>query len=136
MGLNEVCHFFAYVYTNTYGMQASFSRAGHGDDHACIESWHRLLKKELLYQHRWATRNEAPHALFPDIERFDHRQRLHRALGYRTPQAMLDQALAGGLTSSVPGGLPAVKAGAAADRLSWAPFPRQYPGGDPRILTV
>jgi putative transposase len=100
-----------------YGMQTSFSRAGHCDDNACIESWHSLLKKELLYQHRWATRDEAQHAIFTYIEIFYNRQRLHSALGYRTPQAMLDQALAGGLTPSAPGGLPAVKAGEAADRL-------------------
>jgi putative transposase len=77
-------------------MPASFSRAGHCDDNACIESWHSLLKKARRYQHRWATRDEAQHAIFTDIEIFDNWQHLPRALGYRTPQAMLDQALAGG----------------------------------------
>ncbi len=74
-------------------MQASFSRIGNCYDNACIESWHSLLKKELLYQHRWATRAEAQHAIFTYIEIFYNRQRLHSALGYRTPQAMLTAGL-------------------------------------------
>jgi transposase InsO family protein len=86
-------------------MPASFRRAGNCDDNACIESWHSLLKKARLDQHRWATRDAAQHAIFTDIEIVDHRQRLHSALGYRPPQAMLDPALAGGLTPSAPGGL-------------------------------
>jgi putative transposase len=98
-------------------MPVSVRRASHCDDNACIESWHRLLKKARLDQHRWATRDDAQHALLTDIEVFYNRQRLHSALGYRTPQAMLDQALAGGLTPSAPGHLPAVTTGGAADRL-------------------
>jgi putative transposase len=79
------------------GRPARVSRAGHGDDHACREFWHRLLKNELCYPHRWATRDEAQHAIFPDIEIFAHRQRLQSALGTRTSQA-----LAGGLTRGCP----------------------------------
>ncbi|AEJ39481.1 hypothetical protein TPY_1291 [Sulfobacillus acidophilus TPY] len=31
-----------------YGMTASMSRKGHCDDNAMMESWHSLLKKELI----------------------------------------------------------------------------------------
>ncbi len=77
-----------------YGMQARVSRIGTCDDNACIESWHSLLEKELLSQHRWATRDDAQHAIFTHIEIFDHRPRLPRALGTRTPEAMLTAGLA------------------------------------------
>ncbi len=70
-------------------MQARVRRAGHGYDNACIESWHGLLKKELLYQHPWRTRDEATAAIFSSIEIFDNRQRVHSAWGYRTPAACL-----------------------------------------------
>ena len=65
------------------------SRKGNCWDNACIESWHSLLKKELIYRHRWPTRAAAKQAVFEYIEIFYNRQRLHSALGYRTPQAVL-----------------------------------------------
>ncbi|WP_339832997.1 DDE-type integrase/transposase/recombinase [Paenibacillus sp. FSL R7-0272] len=33
----------------TYGMECSMSRRGNCYDNAFIESWHRILKKELIY---------------------------------------------------------------------------------------
>ena len=69
-----------------YGMTASMSRKGNCWDNACIESWHSLLKKELVYLSHFRTRAEARTALFEYIEVFYNRQRLHSALGYRTPQ--------------------------------------------------
>ncbi|MCY0879455.1 MAG: integrase core domain-containing protein [Firmicutes bacterium] len=71
------------------GLQVRVSRGGNCYDNACIESWHSLLKKQLLYQHRWRTRDEATSAMFSYIEIFDNRQRVHSALGYRTPAAYL-----------------------------------------------
>lgn len=32
-----------------YGMESSMSRRGNCYDNACIESWHSILKKELIY---------------------------------------------------------------------------------------
>nr|WP_278244827.1 IS3 family transposase [Sulfobacillus thermosulfidooxidans] len=70
-------------------MTASMSRKGNCWDNACIESWHSLLKKELIYRYRWPTRAAAKQAIFEYIEIFYNRQRLHSALGYRTPHAVL-----------------------------------------------
>ena len=44
-------------------MTASMSRKGNCWDNACIESWHSLLKKELIYLDRWPTRAAAQHAI-------------------------------------------------------------------------
>ncbi|WP_243239944.1 integrase core domain-containing protein, partial [Sulfobacillus harzensis] len=63
-------------------------------DNACIESWHSLLKKELIYLDRWPTRAAAQQAIFEYIEIWYNRQRVHSALGYRTPQAVLTAGLA------------------------------------------
>lgn len=70
-------------------MTASMSRKGNCWDNACIESWHSLLKKELIYQERWPTRAAAKQAIFEYIEIWYNRQRVHSALGYRTPHAVL-----------------------------------------------
>lgn len=68
-----------------YHMTGSMSRKGNCWDNACIESWHSLLKKECVYLHHFRTRAEAIAVIFEYIEIFYNRQRLHRALGYRTP---------------------------------------------------
>lgn len=70
-------------------MTASMSRKGNCWDNACIESWHSLLKKELIYLSRWPTRAALKLAIFEYIEIFYNRQRLHSALGYRTPHVVL-----------------------------------------------
>lgn len=69
----------------TYGMEGSMSRKGNCYDNACIESWHSLLKNECIYLQKFRTRAEAELAIFEYIEVFYNRQRLHSALGYRTP---------------------------------------------------
>ncbi|PEP85742.1 integrase, partial [Bacillus toyonensis] len=38
-----------------YGMQCSMSRKGNCYDNACIESFHGILKKELIYQQQYET---------------------------------------------------------------------------------
>ena len=68
-----------------YGMKSSMSRKGNCYDNACVESFHSLLKKELVYQEKFRTREEAKRRLFEYIEIFYNRQRLHSALGYQTP---------------------------------------------------
>jgi putative transposase len=75
-------------------MTASMSRKGNCWDNACIESWHSLLKKELIYLHRWPTRAAAQQAIFEYIEIWYNRQRVHSALGYRTPHAVLTAGMA------------------------------------------
>jgi len=66
-------------------MTASRSRTGHGWDNACIESWHRLLKKALVHLSHLRTRAEARTALYESIAVVYHQQRLHSAWAYRTP---------------------------------------------------
>lgn len=69
----------------TYGMEPSMSRAGHCYDNAVMESFWGTLKSELIHRHRFTTRAQARQAIFEYVEVFYNRQRLHSALGYRSP---------------------------------------------------
>lgn len=68
-----------------HGLVASMSRAGNCYDNAFIESFWSSLKYELVYHHRFTTRDEARRAIFNYIETFYNRTRLHSALDYRSP---------------------------------------------------
>ena len=70
------------------GMQQSMSRRGNCLDNAPMESFFHTLKVELAQQRRWATRDEARRDVFAYIEGYYNRQRIHSALGYRTPEQM------------------------------------------------
>ena len=54
-------------------------------DNAPMESFFASLKTEAVHEAQFRTRAEAKAAVFDYIEVFDNRQRLHSALGYRTP---------------------------------------------------
>lgn len=49
------------------------------------ESFHGALKNELVYRTAYPTRRHARTDIADYIEVFYNRQRLHSALGYRTP---------------------------------------------------
>ena len=66
-------------------MQASFTGTGACFDNAIIESFWATLKKELIYQTHFKTRDEARLAIFEYIEVFYNRERLHSSLLYQTP---------------------------------------------------
>lgn len=68
-----------------YRMTASMSRKGNCYDNACIESFHSLLKKELVYCTKFKTKQAAYQAIFRYIEFFYNRKRIHSALGYLSP---------------------------------------------------
>jgi putative transposase len=68
-----------------HGLTQSMSRRGNCLDNAPMESFFASLKKEHIHQTRFRTRAEAKAAVFECIEVFHNRQRLHSALGYRTP---------------------------------------------------
>jgi transposase InsO family protein len=69
----------------TYFMQASMSRKANCYDNACIESFHSILKKELIYRTKFRTKQQAYDSLFRYIEFFYNRKRIHSSLGYVSP---------------------------------------------------
>ncbi len=68
-----------------HGIRQSMSRRGNCLDNAPMESFFASLKKEHVHPVRFRSREEAKAAVFDYIEVFYNRQRLHSALGYRTP---------------------------------------------------
>ncbi len=68
-----------------HGIRQSMSRRGNCLDNAPMESFFASLKKEHVHPVRFRTREAAKAAVFDDVEVFYNRQRLHSALGYRTP---------------------------------------------------
>jgi putative transposase len=70
---------------NSHKMRASFTGTGACLDNAIIESFWATLKKELIYQCHFKTRDEARLAIFEYIEVFYNRERLHSSLLYQTP---------------------------------------------------
>jgi putative transposase len=68
-----------------HGITQSMSRKGNCLDNAPMESFFASLKTEQVHHARFRTREEAKAAVFDYIEIFYNRQRLHSALGYRTP---------------------------------------------------
>lgn len=70
---------------NKYKMIGSMSRKGNCYDNACIESFHGILKRELVYQTKFRTRSEARKSTFEYIEFFYNSKRIHSTLDYHTP---------------------------------------------------
>lgn len=69
----------------SYGMRCSMSRKGNCYDNACIESYHSLLKRELVYLTRFGSRSEARKEIYWYLEFFYNRKRIHSYLGYMSP---------------------------------------------------
>lgn len=67
------------------GARPSMSRKANCYDNAAMESFWSTLKAELIYRHRFETRNDARRAIFDYIETFYNRQRLHSSIGYKSP---------------------------------------------------
>jgi transposase InsO family protein len=68
------------------GVVPSMSRKGNCYDNAPVESFFSSLKNELVRHRQFQTQAEAQMAIEDYIERFYNRQRLHQALGYRSPE--------------------------------------------------
>ena len=64
---------------------SSMGRTGNCYDNATMESFFATLKTELIRGKPFHSKDEARQALFDYIEIFYNRQRLHSALGYRSP---------------------------------------------------
>jgi transposase len=73
------------------GIIQSFSRKGNPYDNACIESFHSLLKKEEINQSSYYDFKEAKMAVFEYIESWYNRNRIHSAIGFRTPNEVHDK---------------------------------------------
>lgn len=68
-----------------YKMVGSMSRKGNCYDNACIESFHSILKKELVYQTKFRTRKQAYEAIHGYIDIDYNRIRIHSTLGNLSP---------------------------------------------------
>jgi len=76
----------------TFQMESSMSRQGNCYDNACIESWHSILKRELIYCNpRFKSHEQAYNAIFQYIEFYYNRKRMHGALGYLSPARFAKQ---------------------------------------------
>ncbi len=63
----------------------SMGGTGNCYDNAPMESFFAQLKTELVYHHRYPTRQAAMTSVFAYIEGFYNSHRIHSALGYRSP---------------------------------------------------
>ena len=68
------------------GVVMSMSRKGNCYDNAPVESFFSSLKNELVRHRQFQNQAEAQVAIEDYIDRFYNRQRLHQALGYRSPE--------------------------------------------------
>lgn len=68
-----------------HAIRSSMSRKGDCWDNAVVESFWATLKTELVHRQPWPTRRAVRSAIVEYIESFYNGQRLHSALGYRTP---------------------------------------------------
>jgi transposase InsO family protein len=66
-------------------IECSMSRRGNCWDNAAMESFFASLKKELVHDEDYATRDEARASIFEYIETFYNRVRRHSSLGYVAP---------------------------------------------------
>jgi putative transposase len=72
----------------SYAMTPSMSRRGNCWDNAPMESFFHSLKVEHVHHQRFATRRQACGSVFDWIEVFYNRQRMHSAIGYKTPDSL------------------------------------------------
>lgn len=68
-----------------YKMVCSMSRKGNCYDNAHMESFNSIIKRELVYQTRFKTKDEARQQIYWYIEFFYNRKRIHSALDYMSP---------------------------------------------------
>lgn len=68
-----------------YKMICSMSRKGNCYDNACIESYHSVLKRELVYLTKFKNKQEAKQQIYWYLEFFYNRKRIHSYLGYLSP---------------------------------------------------
>jgi putative transposase len=70
----------------TLGIASSMSLTGCCHDHAAMERFYWYLQHELTGHETSTDLHEAGLSVFPHIDLFYNRQRLHQALGYLSPE--------------------------------------------------
>ena len=70
---------------DSYGMVRSASRPGTPLGNAAAESFFETLKRELVEERSYGTRDEAEQDVFKYIELYCNRVRMHSTLGYMSP---------------------------------------------------
>jgi putative transposase len=68
-----------------HGLVPSMSRSGNPYDNAAMESFYSTLKIECLHRQKLATQAQAQAVTFDYLETFYNRERIHSALGYKSP---------------------------------------------------
>jgi transposase InsO family protein len=68
-----------------HGIACSMSRVAQCWDNAPVESFFASLKRELIHDERYTSREQARASIFEYVEAFYNRVRRHSALGYRSP---------------------------------------------------
>lgn len=70
---------------DSHGIVQSVSRPGTPLDNAVAESFFKTLKRELVKERGYGTRDEAKQDIFKYIELYYNRVRMHSTLGYMSP---------------------------------------------------
>jgi putative transposase len=68
-----------------HGITCSMSRRANCWDNAPVESFFASLKRELVHDEKYTTREQAKASIFEYVEAFYNRVRLHSSLGYLSP---------------------------------------------------
>jgi len=66
-------------------MKGSYSRKGNPYDNACIESFHSVLKKELIHQREYTNYEEANKDIIEYIEGWYNKRRIQKKLNWKSP---------------------------------------------------
>jgi putative transposase len=69
-----------------HGIACSMSGVGQCWDNAPVESFFASLKRELVHDESYTSRDEAKASIFEYVEAFYNRVRLHSSLGYLSPE--------------------------------------------------
>jgi putative transposase len=69
-----------------HGITCSMSRVAQCWDNAPVESFFASLKRELVHDERYTSRDEAKASIFEYVEAFYNRVRLHSSLGFLSPE--------------------------------------------------
>ena len=74
------------------GMRLSYSRKGNPYDNACIESFHSVLKKELIHHKVYEDYEEAMTDIIEYIESWYNNRRIQKKLDWKSPREYLETA--------------------------------------------